>query len=78
LQNCEEWSIIKPTSGSSSNDLDDLGPVLKVKEAAKLLRVSEYKVRDLVKRGKLPGLKDGRTFRIYTEALRRQLLGQGG
>jgi len=49
-------------------DWNDLGPVMKVKE------VSRY----LVKKGKIAALKDGRTFRIYTEALKKQLLGQGG
>ncbi|MGB9791312.1 MAG: helix-turn-helix domain-containing protein [Thermacetogeniaceae bacterium] len=59
-------------------DWNDLGPVMKVKEVSQLLRISEYKVRDLVKKGKIAALKDGRTFRIYTEALKKQLLGQGG
>lgn len=39
--------------------------VLKVPEAAKMLKVSEQKVRELVRRKKIASLHDQRTIRIF-------------
>lgn len=38
--------------------------ILTLQEAAKLLKVSDATLRNWIKRGKLPALKEGRAFRI--------------
>ncbi len=58
-------------------DFDSLPPLLKVNAVAEITGLSAYKVRDLIRKGKLPGFVDNRTFRVYTEAFRRQLEGKG-
>ncbi len=42
---------------------------LTVKEASRVLRVSENTIRAWLKEGKLPGVRFGRVFRIPKEAL---------
>lgn len=55
---------------------DNLPLVLKPAEAAELLRMSRDKVYDLIRQDKIPYLRDGRTIRIPTRALLRQLAGE--
>ena len=43
--------------------------VLTVKEAAKLLKVSQEAVRKLVKRGDLDGFRIDRRFRVFLDSL---------
>jgi len=48
---------------------------LKVKEAAKLARIGENQMYELVRRGVVYGAKCGKSIRIPQAALRRHLLG---
>jgi excisionase family DNA binding protein len=47
-----------------------LPPVLKVREAAAILRVGRNQLYEAVARGELPAIRIGRTIRIPTTALR--------
>jgi len=50
-------------------------PVLNVEEAAELLRLSPYTVRELARTGKIPARKVGKEWRFSREALLRWLEG---
>lgn len=50
--------------------------VLTVKEAAALLRISAYTVRELARTGKIPARKVGKEWRFTRESLMRWLEGQ--
>jgi len=50
-------------------------PVLTVEEAAELLRLSAYTVRELARTGKIPARKVGKEWRFSREGLMRWLEG---
>ncbi len=62
--------------GDAMQRPDELPLVLKPAEAAKVLRMSRDKVYELIRQNKIPYLRDGRTIRIPTGALLRQLNGE--
>lgn len=47
--------------------------VLKVHEVAEMLQLSEQKVRDLVRKGKLKAIRDQRTIRVFNPFTKTQL-----
>lgn len=50
--------------------------VLNVEEAAQLLRVSPWTVRELARRGRLPGRRVGKEWRFWRRALLEWLRGE--
>lgn len=60
---------------SSHDPFAQLPSILTVEEAAELLRVTDDKLRNLIKEGTIPGVRIGRTFRIYRNELRDALDG---
>ena len=48
---------------------------LKTDEAARALKMSEYRVRKLLKAGHIPGAKIGRQWRVDAQALATKLKG---
>lgn len=58
------------------NNTVEENEVLTVEEAARLLRVSPWTVRDLARRGKLPGRRVGKEWRFWRRALLEWLRGE--
>jgi excisionase family DNA binding protein len=48
---------------------------MRTDEAAKVLKVSPYQVRELLKSGHVPGAKFGQHWRVDAEALKAKLKG---
>jgi excisionase family DNA binding protein len=54
-------------------ELTDAPPILTVTEAARLLRVSETSLYEVIQRGQLPALRVGRRLRIARAEIERRL-----
>ena len=60
---------------SSHDPFAPLPSILTVEETAELLRVTDQHLRKLIKEGKIPAVRVGRSLRIYRNELRDVLEG---
>ena len=60
---------------SSHDPFAQLPSILTVEETAELLRVTDQHLRKLIKEGKIPAVRVGRSLRIYRNELRDVLEG---
>jgi excisionase family DNA binding protein len=65
----------EPVTTSEARSVDDLPSVLRIGEVAAFLRCDRSTIYELVRRGELPVIRLGRTFRVSREALGRFLAG---
>ena len=61
----------EPIETTTVRSVDDLPPVLKVREVAGFLRCDPSTVYEMVNRGDLPAVRLGRTIRFTREGIAR-------
>ncbi len=66
-----------PSTSTVPSSLEDLPPVCNVADTARFLRVSEFTVRELIRRGDLDHVRLGRLVKVPRHAIAK-LIGDEG